>query len=223
MSDFPALDVLLSLSSTDTETVPTQSEQPESPDAPRQLSKLPSYSDVTVANAYVFLNEGEKNLWQKWRVNFQLFTQTQPFTPDYKNAAWCGSAVLRYPDVFSNVMERYRYENEDKFPHDMWEERYMPAIRQTSVIPAVVGEPDFPRLGQLQMAGSGTYYEFGSFAEAYYTNDGEFRINLMLLDGTISFQDFMPGSGRVSHPVLRASYDPRRLWLRKKASKVKKS
>ncbi len=61
--------------------------------------------------------------------------------------------MLRPTDVFSNVMEDYRYRHEDRFPHDLWGERYMPAIRETSAIPAVTDQPDFPRLGQLQMDG----------------------------------------------------------------------
>lgn len=223
MTPFSALDALNKLANTTaipaTISAPTQA----SPAAPvgRPLSRLPAFDEITLANAYIFDNsdKGKNFEWMKWRATFQVFTQTTPFTPSHKNAAWEGNAVLRHPDVFSNVMEKYAYDNPTMLPADLWDAAYMPVLRQTGTMP-VVGE--WPRLGQVQMDGSGTYYEFGSIARAHVSAHGEFFLDLLLPGGAITFQDFFVESVKVPNkPIMRASYDPHRLWLSRNGRKAK--
>lgn len=104
-------------------------------------------------------------------------------------------------------------------PADLWDAAYMPVLRETVSMP-VVGE--WPRLGQVQMDGSGTYYEFGSIARAHVSSHGEFFLDLLLPGGTITFQDFFVESVKVPNkPIMRASYDPHRLWLSRNGRKAK--
>lgn len=223
MTTFSALDALnrLSNSTTIPATISAPVQAVSAAPAGRPLSRLPSFDEITLANAYIFDNsdKGKSFEWMKWRATFQVFTQTTPFTPSRQNAAWQGNAVLRHPDVFSNVMEGYAYKNPTLLPADLWDAAYMPVLRETVAMP-VVGE--WPRLGQVQMEGSGTYYEFGSIARVHATVDGEFFLDLLLPGGTITFQDFFFPTTRVPDgPIMRASHDPHRLWLSRKGRKAK--
>lgn len=223
MTTFSALDALnrLSNSTTIPATISAPVQAVSAAPAGRPLSRLPSFDEITLANAYIFDNsdKGKSFEWMKWRATFQVFTQTTPFTPSRQNAAWQGNAVLRHPDVFSNVMEDYAYKNPTLLPADLWDAAYMPVLRETVAMP-VVGE--WPRLGQVQMEGSGTYYEFGSIARVHATVDGEFFLDLLLPGGTITFQDFFVESVKVPNkPIMRASHDPHRLWLSRKGRKAK--
>ena len=222
MTPFSALDALNKLANTTaipaTISAPTQA----SPAAPvgRPLSRLPAFDEITLANAYIFDNsdKGKNFEWMKWRAPFQVFTQTTLFTPSHQNAAWEGNAVLRHPDVFSNVMEKYAYDNPTMLPADLWDAAYMPVLRQTASMP-VNGE--WPRLGQVQMDGSGTYYEFGSIALAQETGHSGFLLDLVLPGGTITFQNFTILPKIPMKPIMRASHDPHRLWLSRKGRKAK--
>ena len=223
MTPFSALDALNKLANTTTIPATISAPTQASPAAQvgRPLSRLPAFDEIKLANAYIFDNsdQGKNVEWMKWRASFQLFTLTEPFTPSQQNAAWEGTAVLRHPDVFSSVMEDYAYKNPAMLPADLWDAAYMPVLRETISMP-VLGE--WPRLGQLQMKGSGTYYEFGSIARAHVSAHGEFFLDLLLPGGTITFQDFFTPTTRTPNgPIKRASYDPHRLWLSRKGRKAK--
>lgn len=223
MTTFSALDALnrLSNSTTIPATISAPVQAVSAAPAGRPLSRLPSFDEITLANAYIFDNsdKGKNFEWMKWRATFQVFTQTTPFSPHSNKAAWEGNAVLRHPDVFSSVMEDYAYKNPKMLPSDLWDAAYMPVLRET-VSMTVVGE--WPRLGQVQMDGSGTYYEFGSIARAHVSEQGEFFLDLLLPGGTITFQDFFVESVKVpNRPIMRASHDPHRLWLSRNGRKAK--
>jgi hypothetical protein len=181
---------------------------------------LPRLEEITVANAYLFINEGDK--YRRYAVNFQLFTQTSPFTPDKDNAAYLGTAILRNPDVFENVMARYKREREGTFPHHLWQPRYRDQIAKVLTIPSTADNPEFPVIGQLEAQGPGRNYELGSLARAYFDPDTGLRIDLMLTDGTISFVDFKSNPVVPKLPRAYASYDPHRLWVRKPRGRGKR-
>jgi hypothetical protein len=222
MTPFSALDALNKLANATAIPATISASAQASPAAPagRPLSRLPAFDEITLANAYIFDNSdrGKNFEWMWWRATFQVFTETTPFTPSHQNAAWEGNAVLRHPDVFSNVMEKYAYDNPTMLPADLWDAAYMPVLRQTASMP-VLGE--WPRLGQVQMDGSGTYYEFGSIALAQETAHSGFLLDLVMPGGTITFQNFTILPKIPMHPVMRATYDPHRLWLSRKGRKAK--
>lgn len=223
MTTFPALDALNKLANTTTTAMAVSAPTQASPAAAagRPLSQLSAFDEITMANAYIFDNSGRGKAfeWMKWRATFQVFTQTQPFTPSHKNAAWEGNAVLRHPDVFSAAMEDYAYKNPTMLPADLWDTAYMPVLRQTSTMPI---NGDWPRLGQVQMDGAGTYFEFGSIVLAHETEHSGFLLDLILPGGTITFQNFFYESVVVpKKPIMRASYDPHRLWLSRSGRKAK--
>ncbi|CAH1672663.1 conserved hypothetical protein [Hyphomicrobiales bacterium] len=222
MTPFSALDALNKLANATAIPATISASAQASPAAPagRPLSRLPAFDEITLANAYIFDNSdrGKNFEWMWWRATFQVFTETTPFTPSHQNAAWEGNAVLRHPDVFSNVMEKYAYDNPTMLPADLWDAAYMPVLRQTASMP-VNGE--WPRLGQVQMDGSGTYYEFGSIALAQETTHSGFLLDLILPGGTITFQNFTILPKIPMKPIMRASHDPHRLWLNRKGRKAK--
>jgi hypothetical protein len=211
MSDLrSALDALEAL------VQPTAAPAPlPSPTAPVQRrSALPGFAEITVANVYLFDN-GVDAKWRRYVVNLQLFTETQPFTPDVTNAAYCGTAILRHPDVFGNVMAEYVREREDTFPQELWRPRYLDQIQRANALPTMSTMPDFPRIGQLEAQGAGRNYELGSLVRAHVTEHSGLNIDLLLLDGTIPFVDFRTNPPGNKKPIAYASYDPHRLWVPK--------
>lgn len=183
----------------------TTSSQTVAPSPVHSTNTLPHVAEVTVANAFLFENG---DTWRKWTVSFQLYTNTQPFSPSTDNTAFDGLAVLRTPDVFCNVMEQYRADHPGAISNEIWS-RYVQESTRASNLPSG-NHADFPRVGQLARSGCGTNYEFGSFSTAFYTAHQGFALDLTLPTGTIRFREFLEVTkvpGKPS-PVLRCRLDP---------------
>jgi hypothetical protein len=207
-SAFDALEAFVQPTATTATTAPVV----RSTAAPRLSNKLPLFGEITVANAYLFINDDK---YRRYVVNFQLFTENSPFTPDKSNAAYLGTAVLRNPYVFENAMGRYKDERQDSFPHHLWQPRYRDQIANALKLPSTSDQPEFPVIGQLEAQGPGRNYELGSLIRAYVDQYDGLRIDLLLMDGTISFEDFTFNPEKPKTPRAFASFDPHRLWVPK--------
>lgn len=179
---------------------------------------LPAFDEVTMITVNLFDN-GVSKKNKRWGINLQVFTETQPFTPHKRLAAWDGCCgVMRDPAIYDRWLLGYIQDHPPGTLSREQAERITGAIIRAGKIPC---QPPFPVVGTPMKSIGGKTIYWDSFVTLYQTRDEELKVEIFMPGGRIAIELEEVVKKKAAEPGYRGVYDPHHLWVSKMSRRAK--
>ncbi|GJD94786.1 hypothetical protein [Methylobacterium iners] len=185
---------------------------------------FPEADDVTVMSINYYDNgftPEQKDKWSEsnFTFNWQMFTETQPFTPSKVLAVWSGTTQLLLPDHFIRYLEGKGHAA--KMDPAIWR-FYMDLDIETQKLPKL---KNGPRIGQFRTKYPGDVNHWGDCVRLRWDEFDELNCDIYRDANLEPYASIVVGdpANNLKDPknLLRGRYDPQGLWKAKHTRKVK--
>ncbi|SEH89184.1 hypothetical protein SAMN02799636_04315 [Methylobacterium sp. 275MFSha3.1] len=184
---------------------------------------FPTPAEITLATINYYDNGPEiRGKWHgsRYALNWQMFTQTQPFTPSSLLSAWSGATQMHDPDFFARYLEQKGHAEKMgepcwQFYRSLYDETF--AMRDNGCATAL------PLLGQFISKYPGTTVHYGCVARMWW-DEFEELIAEVFLDQTLFATievNRVANNAKDPKNLLRGHYDPLKLWRSRNQKKDK--
>lgn len=191
--------------------------------SPTPTHAFPHPSEITLATINYYDNGPEtRGKWHSSRfaLNWQMFTQTQPFTPSSRLSAWSGATQMHDPDFFAHYLEQKGHA--EKMGEQCW--RFYRGLYDNSFKMHDDGRATaLPLLGQFISKYPGTTVHYGCVARMWWDEFEELTAEIFLDQTLFATIDVNRVANNIKDPknLLRGHHDPMKLWRSRNQKKDK--